>query len=384
MAAPISLASLMTAETRAEIYQKGLDIAIALALPVTTWHAGDPTRSLYHHTSELLSSLESRIVFFIAAGFLDYAAATEPASSWLILLAYEVYGYVADTATYATPTVTLVNAGGGEYTIAAGEYTARSSVTAKTYHNTTGGTLLSGAGQTLVLTMVADEAGAASSVAANEVDEMVTTYLEVTIQSSTSGTGTDAESAASIASGCRAKLGSLSAAGPADAYRYVAVTSALTGDTETTKAYVVEDSSTGDVEVYCASASGGITAPAIAAVQGAIDEWAVPLCVTAVVYSAAEVTINVEYTKKLRNTVGKTVGEIEAADALALQALFAAFPVYGDAGFLYHSLIEATLQGVDSAHCYEVAVTTPAGNTALTATQVAKLGTITPHVTVDA
>lgn len=452
----VSLASLMTAETKATIYAKGLLLATTLGLPVTSWQTGDPTRSLYHHLAEVLSNLESRIVGFIQAGFLDYAGATEPASSWLVLLADQVYGYTADEATSATPTITLSNAGGGEYPFAVGEVVARSSVSGKTFHNTSTGVLGSGPlsctfqdagdtvtrnghglangdaiqfvaittttgistlttyyvvnqaantfqvsatiggaalplttngtgtyGSVLELDMVADEAGAESSVAVDEVDELVTTFLGVSIAASTAASATDAESAASIVLGCRAKLGALSPNGPADAYESVATDATKTGTTAITKATVVADSATGDVTIYVAGPSGGVAAGDVNDAQDAIETWATPLCITPTVVTASAVTVAVTYSKKVRSGIGKTVAEIEDTDEEALQALFAALAIGGDGGFLYHSLLEATLQGADPDHCYEVAVATPAGNTALTASQVAVLGVITPTVTID-
>ncbi len=381
-----TLADLMTAETRATIYAKGLAIATAVGLNVTSWVTGDPTRSYYHHIAESLSFLEQRIVSFIAAGFLDFAGATEPASTWLVLLAAQVYGYTAREATYASASacVTLTNGGGGQYPLPAGRLRVKNSSTGATYHNTSDGILLSGVGQTATFDMVADVAGSDSSSGVGEIDELVTTLPLVTCANTVALIGADAESAASIVAGCRAKLGALSPNGPWDAYVYVATSAALTGTTGITKARSFGDSDTGDVLVYVAGPSGAVAGADVTAADTAIDTWATPVCVSVTVASATGLTQAITYTKKLRAGVGKTVAEIKADDEVALEALFAAHPIGGDTGgILAHSLIEATLQKAHAAHCYSVSVATPAADVALAESQVAVLGAITATVTVD-
>ncbi len=64
-----SLASLLVQQTKTQIYEYALSIATDLGLPVTSWQAGDPTRSLYHLESELLATLETVVVGFISSGF---------------------------------------------------------------------------------------------------------------------------------------------------------------------------------------------------------------------------------------------------------------------------------------------------------------------------
>ncbi len=382
----VKLSDLLSVETAATIYQRGLDIATAVGLTVTSWVGGDPTRSYYYHVAESLAYLEPRILSFIAAGFLDFAGATEPASTWLVLLADQVYGYTAREATYASASacVTLTNGGGGQYPLPAGRLRVKNSSTGATYHNTSDGILLSGVGQTATFDMVADVAGSDSSSGVGEIDELVTTLPLVTCANTVALIGEDAESAASIVAGCRAKLGAMSANGPADAYVSVATNAAKTGTTGITKAVVVDDSDTGDVIVYLAGPSGAVSGADVTAADSAIDTWALPVCITPTVASASGVTQAITYSKKLRAGVGKTVGEIEADDQAALEALFAKHPIGGDTGgIMAHSLIESTLQQAHAAYCYDVTVSTPAADVAVTASQVAVLGAVTPTITVD-
>ena len=384
----VALASLLVQVTKAAIYQKGLDVATALGLPVTSWETGDPTRSLYHFVSDILSTLEGVAVGYIASGFLDFAVARANADpddrQWLVLLAEQVYGYEAAEATYATCTVTLSNGGGGLYPIEAGDLTFRSTTTGKTYRNTSGGTLASGPGTTLTLDVVADEPGSASSASAGEIDDMVTTLLEVSCSNPTAAVGLDAESPSAIAAGCKAKLGALSPNGPRSAYEYVATKSSLTGTSNVTRARSVGDSATGDVTLYLAGPSGEVAGADVALVQTAIETWATPLCITPTASSAIAKVIAPTYELWLYDTVGMTEAAAHALVQTALQAMMTARPISGDvippatSGYVYHSLIESTIASPFPGEVFRVAVTTPAGDTAIAEHEVPVLGTVTP------
>jgi hypothetical protein len=139
----IPLAQLIVAETAEVILQKALDIATTLGLPVTSWAAGDPTRSDYHVLAETLSYVEELAANYAAAGFLDLAADLDD-STWLKATAQQQYGYVAEEATFATCTCQFSNTQGSLYEVDAGDITVKNSTTGKTYHTTSGGTLQPG------------------------------------------------------------------------------------------------------------------------------------------------------------------------------------------------------------------------------------------------
>jgi hypothetical protein len=376
---PVLLENLIQQSSKEELYEYGISIAQALGLPVSTWQAGDPTRSLYHILSEILARREEAAAFFCESGFLDYAE-----GDWLALLAEQVYGVTVDEATHATSTVTLENSGGGVYTLVAGDLTFLNSTSGKTYHSTTGGTL--NANSTLDVEVVADEAGSDSSAAADEIDELVTALLRVTVTASTAATGTDRPEDATIRLQCRDKLASLSPNGPAGAYAYVARNSALTETTGITRVRVYAESTTGDVQVYLAGPSGGVSGADRTKAETAIVKWATPLCITPTVTAATNVTVAVTYTVWIYDSVNVASAQV-AEDAIeaALQKLFANHPIGGDiippatTGSLYKSLIESTIRGVYP-ECFRVSVSAPAGDTALTNAQVAVLGTITATV----
>jgi hypothetical protein len=384
--ATISLATLLVTTTKAAFYNMALGIARAVGLPVTSWQAGDPTRSLYHLESEALEALEARVVPMIASGFLDYAT-----GQWLKVKAEQDFNVEVPEATFATTDVVLTNTGGGLYTgddTAAGNLIFKNSTTGKTYRNTTGGTLAPGPGTTLTVTVEAEEAGADSTAAAGEIDEMVTQLLGVTCTNPEAATGTDEQDEETTRQQCRDKLGALSPDGPAEAYSYVARDSELTGVTGVTKVRTYPDSFTGEVIVYLAGPSGGVSEPTRAAVEDAIAEWATPLCITPTVLSATNSAVAVTYTLWLYTSVNKTSAEIEEEVEASLEALFASptlNPIGGaiippaTTGSLYQSLIESTIRETFD-EAFRVSVSLPSGDTALSNGQVATLGTITATI----
>jgi hypothetical protein len=380
--AQVSLSSLLIQETKEAIYTAALAVAVAIGVPVSSWQPGDPTRSLYFVESETLSTLEAVVVGYISAGFLDHA--TGP---WLKILAKQVFNVDVPDASYAETDLTLTNGGGGVYDIAPGDLTFKSSLTGKTYHNTTGGTLL-GSPATLTITVVADEAGSASSAGAGEIDTFVTTLLGVTCSNSAAAIGLDEQEEATTRQQCRDKLGSLSPNGPKDAYSYVSRNSTLTGVTSVNRVRVYPDSDTGEVTIYVAGPNGAISGGDLTAVETAIATWATPLCITPTVLNASNVSVAVTYTLWIYKSVNKTSAEVQATVLSALEAMFASQtlnPIGGNiippsaTGSLHKSLIESTIRGA-SPQAFRVSVSAPSGDTALTNGQVATLGTVTPTI----
>lgn len=385
----MTLAELVVQETKDAIYEHALSIAESLGLPVTSWQPGDPTRSLYHVVSEILATLEETAVVFIKSGFLSLVAAAanedEAMYPWLVITAKEYFNVDAIEATFATTEVELTNSSGALYVIDAGDLTFKNTSTDKTYHNTSGGTLSPGG--TLTVDVEADEAGSDSNASAGEIDDLVTTLLGVTCTNDTAAVASDAEAPNALVDRCREKLGSLSPNGPRDAYSYVAKTPDLTGISTVTRVRVFGDGTTGEVTVYLASASGGVSGSDVTAVEEALATYATPLCVTLTVASASEVTVAVTYQLWIYRGVNKTEDEVEEAVQDALEDLFAARPIGGDiippalTGKLYKSLIESAIRSVFPGYAFRVSVSAPSGDTSLTNSQVATLGAVTPTIT---
>ena len=365
-----SLASMLVQETKAAIYARGIAVAQALGLTTTSWAAGDPTRSLYWFLSEILEALEVNVAGFLASGFLDYAS-----GAWLTLLAEQVFGVERTAATYATTTVTLTNAGGGYYEIAAGDVTVQNSATGATYTCTSGGTLT--AGGTLSIDVTADEAGSASNASAGDIDTLVTSMLGVTVTNATAAIGVDEEEDADLRTRCRARLGMLSPNGPRDAYDYVVRTPDLTGSSEITRSRTVADSATGEVVVYVASETGAVSSGALSDAQTAVEEYVTPLCITPSVVNCSALSVTISYAVWLYTSVGEDETSIKATIADALSTMFAARPIGGDiiapatTGMLYQSLIAATIRSAYPDHIFKVTVSSPSGDTAMAINQIA-------------
>jgi hypothetical protein len=376
------LETLLIQETTEQIYEYGLALAASLGLPVSTWQEGDPTRSLYHLESELLSKLEEVVVNYIKAGFTQHAT-----GAWLKLRAEQVYKLTVPAATFATCSVTLTNNGGGFFTIEPNSLTFSNSLTGKTYHNTSGGTLASGPGTTLAVDVEADEAGSDSSAGIGEIDELVTGLTDVTCANTTTAVGADEQSAQTTRLLCDAKLDALSPNGADGAYVHVALTPGLSDTTAVTRARVYDDSDTGDVLMYLAGPSGAVAEADRALVETAVLAKSTPLCITPTVLSAGNIAVAIAYQAWIYRSANLTEAEAAALIEDALANMLAAQPIGGDiptgssSGSLFHSLIEATILAAIPGKIFRVVVTTPSGDTALTAGQVAVLGAVTPSIT---
>lgn len=372
----ISVASLFAVRTRAQLLALALEVAEDIGLPVTSWQTGDPTRSNYVYLAGALETLETIAVDFIKGGFIGEATGDQ-----LTLAAKQERNVDRVEATYASTTLTLTNASGANYPLEPGDVIAKSTTSDKTYTSTSGGTLAPLG--SLTIDIVADEAGAASSAAIGEIDDLVTTLLGVTCSNPVAAVGLDEETDESVRERCDDKLAAFSAAGPRDVYNYVARTPELTGIDTITRARTIHDSDTGEVTVYIADADGAVSGGDVTAVQAAVVEWAAPLCITPTVVSASAVSVPVTYELWIYESVNKTEAEITEAIDDALDLLFASRPIGGDikapatTGKLWAALIRGTIRNVFPTETIDVVVTAPAGDTALAIDEVATKGTVT-------
>lgn len=367
----VAITTLWAVNTAEHIFAWGLDIATALGLPTSTWRTGDPTRALYKYLAEVLAEKDNVVTTWIKAGFLSSAvedAKASGSSEWLKVLAYEMYGVSVPAATYATPTVTLMNAGGGRYPKGIGEITVKASSTGKTYRNTNAPAPLF-AGVTVVYELVADEPGSASSAGVDEIDEIVTTMLGVVIDSSTAGYAADERTPDEIGAQCADSLGALSPAGPPDAYNFVCKNSELTGTTEVTRVSSSGESTTGEVGVVVASATGPVSSASVALCDLAVNKYARPLAIAVSVFSATPLTVAVTASivgDGIPSDAEETI-EAEIAEYLAAVAI---------GGFVYRSALIAAIHRavpqVDSA-----TLTVPAADVALDDSEVPVLGVVT-------
>lgn len=281
MATPLSVLALLVKQTADEIFTAALEIAELVGLPVTTWRTGDPTRTLFRAQAEKIAASDGVQTELAKSAFLETAE-----GDWLSLRASDTFGVERQEATYATPNVTIANAGAGYYEFAPGGLVLSSSVTGATFVNQATAIILPSAGATVV-SMIAQVAGSEGSVSANDLDTITSPSIpDLSITSSTAGVGADEQSDAGLREQCLATLGSLSPAGPADAYEYVARNADLTGIQGVGRATAIGNPGTGQVTVYVATTTAALDAPSVAAIQAAIDEWATPVTAQATVLSA--------------------------------------------------------------------------------------------------
>lgn len=363
----LSVEALISMLSEDEFLALGLELAAALELPVTSWRDGDPTRTYYHFLARALARYDGVNAEFVKSGFLDDAE-----GDWLALLAYEVYGVTKQEDAAATPTVTFTNTGGGVFSLEAGQLVVKSELSGQTYHNAEAFALT--AGETATFDFEADDPGANSSVSANDVDTIVApSLLGVTIVSSTASLGADGETDAELRVRCRASVPAFSPASPLGAYEYVALSSALTGNTSINraKAYGNDD---GTVTIYVATLDGAADAAAVTAAQNAVLEWATPLTVRPTASSAAVEAVTMTVTIRRRAGFVDSLANITEALTSVVEALFASTPIGNEGEDLAESVIVAAIHATYPDKLLSVGLST--GDIALATNEVPSLSSL--------
>lgn len=385
----ISLADLLAPQTREDAKTSIYNAMSDLGLPVTGWKSGAWVRTIVSCVAVVLEAglqVQNKLT---RAGFREYVQDR----AWAVLNATQVYGYTPRDATFASGTFTLDNAGGNVYNdVQPGELVVQCSSTKKNYTNTAVFSI--GALETGVdVAGRAIESGSGSSVSAAGINTLVTAYLGLSVTNAEAWVGLDEETIAEINVGCDEQLDSLSPDGPAGAYASAAKKAVRTSDgtnVGVTRTKVSANSSTGEVTLYCATATGGITGDALdpdtdlGAIAVAMQAWAVPLGVTALPDTATTLTFAIEYTAVYETTAGITTGDRETLNEIALGVFMATEPIGGREippadGKVFHDAIEGVIRNA-SPGCVTVNVTTPAADTTLTTAQVPVLGVVTHNV----
>jgi hypothetical protein len=386
----LDISDLISAVTSRQARSTMLATGDAVGLQTTAWKPLDPTRSLFYLVSDMYAAFTAQAAAAIRGGFLEYAS-----GGWLTLHALNQFGVVRTPATHAAGQVTLTNSSGTVYaeTNTAGAVTVKNSTTGKTYRNTSTGIL--GAGGTLTLDFLADEAGADSTSLAGDIDTMVTVLLGVTCSNASALIGTDEQSDEELRLACRRKRGAISSNGPSEIYEYIAThTLRADGVTPTDVNRVLVSSTGGNVSVLLAGASGAPIAGDVTLVNTAIQTLAVPLGVTVTVTGATNNVIPVAYTAYVSASASESDAEIEAAIGAALNAHFLALPINGQkksgggSNYVFADDIEGVINHVNvgtdkdpSRPVFTTDLAAPAADTLIIAGQVPKLGIVTPTIT---
>jgi hypothetical protein len=368
--------------TAEEVQAKYFDILGAVGVTTTQWSPGSVLRTYISGTSILIASLSEVMALMTRSGYLEFSE-----GDWLTTVAHYVYGVDRNLATSATGKLTLVNSGGALYSLGPGDLIVRCPANNKTYRNEAAFTLnplttLSD------VAIIAIEAGADSTAETGEINELVTTLLNVSVSNPNPVVGDDAEADPELRDRCYSKLGSLSPFGPWDAYRYAAVNATRVDGSNCGVTRTQNDrDGYGNQWTYVATDSGGVPGAVgdlntdLGRVDDAIQRKAAPLCVTAYTVSANEVTVDIAYEVWMYNTASYTPAQAVQVIFDALVAMFAALPIGGAAitpgapGYVYR---DAILSEIDAAipEIFHLQVTAPPADVLLAIGDVPVLGAV--------
>lgn len=375
------LTPLTLEESRATIYE----VLVQLGVPTTGWRSGAVVRTIVSLVA-VIAVAASVVIVAIAKGGLR----SEATGSWLTLHSQDTYGVSRIEASFATGTVTLTNVGGGVYNPAAGDVIIQQDTSLKTYRNAASFSLSAGSigsPTSVIIDVIAIEAGSASNSVAGAAMTLVTPLSGVTVTNSTAIIGNDEETDSQLAARDDESLDALSPNGPAGAYLALAKTAVRVDGSNVgvTRVKVSPPSMVGEVTVTVAGDSGPISAVGSPSdldlvndrIQGVTGPGCVPAGVTETTVSATAKTIAYTYELWVYTTDGRTASEIETAVAAIVLAWMRTLPIAGDSGgYVYTPALRAKIMSV-SPYAYNCALTVPAADVAIGASEVPVAGTAT-------
>lgn len=394
MPAKLTLAQLRTAVSRQEALAEMLTILEQLGFPTATFQSGGVARVLLETCSVIYEQTSVAVKRIAEAGFLDLAT-----GDFLTALAKSHYDIDRQASVSAEYTI-AINGGssGPPHSIGIGEMVATDG--ARTFRNVAAFTVPVGGFVSPDPTFRADSPGADGNVTASNINELQTPFAGTSVVTSFAGgpavlnvqtaAGADEETDTALRERCRTRWSTLAVETTRDAL----VNLALGASSGIDRVLVDDDNprGAGTADVYLAGQTGAVgsgdvsaAVSAIAArVMGTVDEVDLgggnP---NYLVQSATAVPVNVTATVIYRS--GYASASVEAAVTSALQDAINAVPIGGydyAAGFsnllLKNELVSA-IESVDGVLTSSMSL--PTGNIAMTATQVATVGTISLTMT---
>lgn len=320
----LSLSDLIKPETVDEALQTLLDLLELEGFPVTSWQPGSVPRTIVKAESTRYVYLLQLVAEIAKGGFVDLAS-----GGWLTLLAQNVYSLTREPASFTRGNILLSDAGGGPFTIVAGQLKV-AEPGGLIYSNITGGTLpLFG---TLTLSWQAEAAGAKYNVPTNTAMTLRTPLPGVTASNpgGVGGTwitqqGADEESDASLRLRCKARWPELGNGATKDAYRKWALEASL----EVTRVAVIENAQgSGTVRIFLAGPSGPVSSTAVTAVDAYIQVRR-PLCVKVTTLSSTARVVNVSATIRVKASyAGALLGRANQVLTELAQSYEMGDPVY--------------------------------------------------------
>lgn len=358
-------AALQTATTADAYLTQILATLAANGFPVTAWQSGNAGRTLARADAEALADLRAVVAEVAMGGFLDAAT-----GDWLTLLAAGLFDLDRIVATYAVGQVTLTcSASVGPYNITAAGLVVSDGT--RRWRSTNTSTLVLASGGTLTLEVKAESPGTAYNVSGSTITVLVSPSLAgVTVSAVSSWLTTSAvgeETDADLRVRCRLRWSTLGRGANLDAYEYNALNA---GQSSVTRAQTVSGGGNGTVTVYVAQSAATATSPQVAAVQAYLDTVK-PMTDTVTVTAATAITVNVTATIYVLAASDSTANRTLATDALT---------AYINGLALGDATVDSVKIGAAfyaAAGVRDVDVTTPSGDTVISAGQVAVPGTYT-------
>ena len=376
--AKLTLSELTTPLTRQEVEASIYQVLANLSVPTTSWKPGAVVRTMIVGVSAVFAAFTELMSSIAASGFLELSE-----GEWLTLVAWYVYGVERLPATSATGELLVSNSSGNIYLLDPGDLIVRNTTTGATFRNTQAITISAGVSN-LSVTVLADVAGSLSNSAAASLTELVVPLLGVTCSNPTAMYGQDEEKDPALRIRCAEKLGALSPMGPWDAYNYAIRNATIDGrNLGITQIAVVPDGY-GNVTCYVAKPGGTVTDEELDAANDAVQRLAAPQAVTAIVVRATGVPIAVTYEVYAYQTGGLLEADVVNVVQAALDTFIQSQPVGGHVttppnGLIYFDGIRAAIHDA-MPEIFHVVLTLPAADIALTPSDVATLGVVTPTV----
>lgn len=363
-------------EVKTAIYQE-LDL---LGVETTVWKPGAVVRTIIAVFSVLLGYCTYIISGIASSSFLAFAQ-----GSWLTLLAEYTYNVIREGASNATGNLTLTNSSATPYSIAVDDLIVSNPTISKEFRNAEAFLIPALGSVTTVIAAV--EEGSGSTSAPGAINSLVTPLAGVTCTNPAALTGFDAESDDSLKLRCQQSTAALSPFGPSDAYRFAATSATREGESCGVTRIRLDADGAGNISVYVASATGEIPGAVgdlstdLGCVALAIQQNAVPLGITANVFSCTTVNINVAYVANVYDSVNLDAVSILALTDTALGDRVNRLPIGGDGGFFYLDSIKSCIDNT-LPEIYRIQVTSPVSDIALAINEVAVLATATGTVVV--
>jgi hypothetical protein len=372
---------LITPVSKEDVQTSIYKVLAKVGVNTTNWKSGAVVRTMIVSNSIILAALSQLQANIARSGFLEFSS-----KDWLTIVAGYVYGLDRILATYASGSVTLVNSGGGVYTLAPGDLILVD-INGKSYQNTASITIGSMATVTGAPFQAVDPGALIANV--GDINALSTSLIGVTCTNTTTFIGTDDEEDGQLRIRCYEQLGALSPMGPWDAYGAAVRNAKLPDGTPigVTRTRITKDGS-GNVNVYLADGGGGLAgtignpSTPLGAADEAIQQFAAPLAVTANTHAATDVTTAVTYELWTYNTSGYTTDQITSLISKSIVAFFGAQPIGGNIitappGAMFVDALRSAIANT-LPQIFHVVVTAPSGDVSLATSEVAVAGTITP------